>query len=122
MSATICPFCGGTISQSLKFCISCGRSLNSPDGNKLGGMKNTMGQDATRRIDSSITSASFDLSRKSYSMQQRIRQALFLMSQILLMVIIVFLALRFVFQEVFHQDFDKSLQQLMKTPAPKLNI
>ncbi len=63
---------------------------------KLGGLKTTMKSGVTKRLEDNISSANFDLSKKSYRLQRALRQFLHTVGYVLLLVLLYYAIVRFV--------------------------
>ena len=66
-----CLFCGTSISEGVSFCLCCGRTI-VPHGGQMHGI----GYSARRSQGSSLTAASFKVSRRCFNTQRKIRRAL----------------------------------------------
>src|SRR5688572_12638765 len=98
MSATACPYCGSALSSTLKFCVSCGRSVGTGEQGRLGGRVTSPKAAITKRLDDDVNASSFGPSRKSYSFQRGMRHFLLNVSYGLVVVIAFYVLIRFVFK------------------------
>jgi uncharacterized membrane protein YvbJ len=113
MTAIPCPHCGEPINLSLRFCVSCGRSISAQDMQKLGGLKAQNKTQTTKRLDDSISHSSFDLAKKSYRMHRGVRQALATFSYVLLLLLLYYFVVRVVLKQDLPYPVNKMVQSVL---------
>ena len=124
MSAVSCPYCGASINLPLRFCLTCGRSVSTAEMKKLGGLKTTMRAGVTKRLEDNISSASFDLSKKSYRIQRIVRHILQTAGYVMLMLLLYYVIVVFVWgtsvpdKQVKHQNHPVAPAKVQKQLSP----
>ena len=81
-----CPYCGTFLTSSLKFCVSCRRSVTDDQKNVAG----------SAGFDDPVGPKSFKLSKKEYSAHRAIRSFFFASSTVLMLVLVFFVTMKYI--------------------------
>lgn len=70
-----CPYCGAKLNYGIKFCVVCGRPIQSGDISKMGGgmRAGIRPADVTRRLEDLMTAARFRKSKREVNLDQSVR-------------------------------------------------
>lgn len=102
-----CPYCGTNLTSSLKFCISCRRSI-SEDHKKLG---------AGQGFDDQVGLKAFKLSKKEYSIHRAVRSFFFSLSTILMLFLVFFVSMKYIVHKPIpgEEQLTSFVKQLMNS-------
>lgn len=97
-----CPYCGAAITTSLKFCVSCRRSVTE------GNIRGLNQQEETER--------GFKLSKREYSFHRQVRTFFFGLSSILMLLLVFVCSMKFIVKKPIpgEAEITKFIKQLNK--------
>ncbi len=85
-----CPYCGTTLTSSLKFCVNCRRAVTDDKLKQFG---------TGEGFDDQVGLKAFKLSKKEYSLHRAVRTFFFSMSTVLMLVLVFFLSMKYIVRQ-----------------------